>query len=522
MLACDLALYVVAVAPGLETTAIWTVRGYVVALAMPMIAFAIARGGYRHFTFEVSRDAAFVSASALAITGYVLLMAIAGYLLRRVLGPWGPAAQGSLFIVAGGLLVMTYASKSLRRRWSVFLAKHFFQHKYNYRREWLRFIATLSDSGAGEDPRVTALRAVAQIVASPSAILLMNGEDRTGGRPAAVWPPDDVMLAAAADIRISAPLVELLEQREWVFDVAEQAGERPRAHWLDLPGSLPGSLDWRLVVPVMLKDRLLGMILLAEPPQPFTLTFEDRDLLKTVARHVATHLAQVEAEQRLAEARQFQAYSRLAAFTAHDLKNAAAQLQMLVDNAARHKDNPAFIDDAVDTVANASARISRLIEHLARGTAPGSSACASVEQAVDAAVERSRQREPRPRLVVEARGLVVGAATELLTSIVEHLIRNAQDATPPDGNVSVVVRRRGSSAIIEVGDSGVGMTRAFIQDRLFRPFDTTKGTKGMGIGAYQARELVRGMGGDLDVESVPGRGTTVCVVLPLAGEVSAA
>lgn len=522
ILACDLLLYATAILPDAATTAIWTVRGLAAALAMPLVAMAIGRGGYRHFNFEASRDVALFLASALAISGCVLLAAIAGYVLRRGLGSWGPAGQWSLYAVAAGLLAAIYASKPLRRRWTVFLAKHFFQHKYNYRREWLRFIATLSDSHAGEDPRVTALRAVAQIIHSPAAILLSRGEERAECRPAAAWPADDLTLAAAQDLRVSPELLDLLERREWVFDVGERAGEHLRTDWLGVPPAPRDGRRWRLAVPVMLRDRLRGVILLAEPREPFVLTFEDRDLLKTVARHVATHLAQVEAEQRLAEARQFEAYNRLAAFTAHDLKNAAAQLQLLVDNAARHRGNPAFIDDAIDTVANASGRISRLIEHLARGTTPGLAGRVPVTQAARVAVERSLHREPRPSLEIEAHDLVVGASLDQLAGIVEHLVRNAQEATPPAGIVSVVVRRSGESAIICVRDSGAGMSQAFIRDRLFRPFDTTKGTQGMGIGAYQARELARGIGGDIEVQSVPGQGTTVCLTLPLVSTVSAA
>lgn len=65
-------------------------------------------------------------------------------------------------------------------------------------------------------------------------------------------------------------------------------------------------------------------------------------------------------------------------------------------------------------------------------------------------------------------------------------------------------------------DDGSGMTDDFVRDRLFKPFDTTKGSKGMGIGAYQAREYVRSIGGRIEVDSEAGRGTCMRVLLPLA------
>ena len=60
------------------------------------------------------------------------------------------------------------------------------------------------------------------------------------------------------------------------------------------------------------------------------------------------------------------------------------------------------------------------------------------------------------------------------------------------------------------------MEREFVQSRLFKPFDTTKGNAGMGIGAYEAEQYVRGLGGSIGVESTPGEGTEFSVFLPLS------
>jgi signal transduction histidine kinase len=99
--------------------------------------------------------------------------------------------------------------------------------------------------------------------------------------------------------------------------------------------------------------------------------------------------------------------------------------------------------------------------------------------------------------------------------VVTHLIRNAQQATGADGEVQVSLARNATEATLTVADTGSGMTPEFVRERLFRPFDSTKGSQGMGIGAYQAREFARSMGGDMRVESVPSKGTTVTISLPL-------
>ena len=72
----------------------------------------------------------------------------------------------------------------------------------------------------------------------------------------------------------------------------------------------------------------------------------------------------------------------------------------------------------------------------------------------------------------------------------------------------------GRAAEVRVEDDGRGMDSEFLRNRLFRPFDTTKGSKGMGIGAYQARAFVTASGGTMRVDSTPGIGTVVSIELP--------
>jgi putative PEP-CTERM system histidine kinase len=226
-------------------------------------------------------------------------------------------------------------------------------------------------------------------------------------------------------------------------------------------------------------------------------------------------LAQRRADEQLAESRQFDAYNRFAAFVMHDLKNSVAQLQLLVANAARHRNNPVFVDDAIDTIRNTSERMTRLIEQLQRRETQGTARTVELGPVVAAAVARSQAREPAIAIDGQLDGLAVFADPERLTSVLEHVMRNAQEATAAGGNVTVQLRASGTDAQLTVVDDGAGMDQEFLRHRLFRPFDSTKGAKGMGIGAYQVREYARALGGDVDVWSAPGRGTKFCIRLPL-------
>jgi putative PEP-CTERM system histidine kinase len=397
----------------------------------------------------------------------------------------------------------------------VFISKHFYRNKYDYRIEWLRFIKTLS-ANDGDAIERTAVRAVAQIFSSPAGVLFTRSEGARGLIPLACWPMSLDELAGLGDVPMQSEMAGLLEKRQWIIDLQEYRRQPEAYDNLVLPAWIVESNELQIVAPILELERLTGFFLLFAPPPPFELTYEDRDLLKTVGRHVATALAQVSAARKLTEVRQFETYNRLTAFIMHDLKNLIAQLSLVVANAEKHKRNPEFIDDAIQTIANSVARMNRLMEQLRHGKDLEAERPVEVATVMQRALTRCALRDPVPQLdVIEGYPRVV-ADPERLASVFEHVVRNAQDATPADGKVQVSVSCEGACLSVTVTDSGVGMEGQFVRERLFRPFDTTKGAKGMGIGAYQAREYVRSLGGDLEVQSTPGQGTSVRLLLPVA------
>ena len=118
-------------------------------------------------------------------------------------------------------------------------------------------------------------------------------------------------------------------------------------------------------------------------------------------------------------------------------------------------------------------------------------------------------------------GISAMGHTDQLEHVIGHLVQNALDATDGRGKVTVRLRRDDDAAVIEVTDSGVGMTQEFVRDRLFKPFQTTKAT-GMGVGVYESAQYVTERGGRILVDSTPDVGTRVRVVLPLGHDAAAA
>ncbi len=506
----------------------WNARGVVALLTVPMIAIAARRNPQWSLNVFVSRQVVFYTATFVAVGFYLLVMAFGGFLIAQFGGTWGRTVQLVFFAGAAMVLVTLMASNDVRRQLRVFLAKHFYRNKYDYRVEWLRFIQTLSgsadDARGGASPATGlatgetqsgAIRAIAQIVGSPGGVLFMRDEQGRHYVATSTWPAGRYQLARFAPLEAQGELVQFLRRRQWVVDVEEHRRTPDVYDNIGLPALFEPPGPHRIVLPLLVGQDLIGVLVLDQPPPPFRPNYEDRDLLKTVGRHVATHLAQHEADRKLAESRQFEAFHRLTAFVMHDLKNLAAQLSLIVANAEKHRRNPEFVDDAIRTVAHSTERMHRLIAQLQGREVQGQARQVSLADVVRRASERCALREPVPLVVVDD-DASVSADPERLTATIEHLVRNAQDATPLDGQVQVRLGVEAAQAVLIIADTGSGMSEEFVQTRLFRPFDTTKGSKGMGIGAYQAREYVLSLGGAFSVKTAPGEGTTLEIRFPRA------
>jgi putative PEP-CTERM system histidine kinase len=515
LFAYDLFLFSQAHLLGEADRGAWALRAIVASLLLIPMTWGVWRMPASKPQVFVSRHVVFYTSAFLGVGVYLTLMALGGYYVRRHGGNWGNALQVVFLGGAVAVLASLLLSESPLRRLRVFIATHFYRNKYDYRITWLQFIETLS-SNVGDDVRRTSVHAVAETLASPGGILFTLDEQSRQFVPVAAWPLTPDSIPGIAPVGADSELVSFMRERHWIVSLGEYRRSPQVYRHLELPPWFAQNPNLGLVSPLLERGRLTGFFVLYEPPPPFELTYEDRDLLKTVGRHVATLLAQHDADRRLAESRQFEAYNRLTAYMMHDLKNAVAQLGLVVSNAEKHKRNPEFIDDAIGTIANAVERMTRLIEQLRDQPRHSRSQQVSFDRLVRDAVKRSSLRSPVPALTMPGEGEVpVRADPERLSAVLDHVLRNAQDAAA-GGQVGVQLGLSRDEATLIVEDDGPGMDAEFVRERLFRPFDSTKGSKGMGIGAYQTREYVQSLGGRVEVQSSPGRGTAFSIILPLA------
>ena len=328
------------------------------------------------------------------------------------------------------------------------------------------------------------------------------------------WPTADTHVSEPAN----SPFCRFLESTQWVVDVDEYVARPDKYEGLALPEWLLDAPRRWLVVPLMLQEKLFGFVVLQRARSPVKLNWEIIDLLEIAGSQAASYLAQEDAANALMVARQFESFNRMSTFVVHDLKNLVAQLSLMNANAEKHKDNPEFQRDMLETLNHSVQKMKLLLQKLSRSENADKPQPLAVDDVVRQALALKSAFEPHPQLLVEQAGLRVLADRERLERVLGHLIQNAIEATPRDGNVMVRVAPpadgREHAVEVEITDTGEGMTEEFIRERLFKPFDSTK-SAGMGIGVFESREYINELGGALEVTSQPGIGTTFKVVLPL-------
>lgn len=489
---------------------LWTARGFVNALTVPLVALSITRRKSWTTSFAVSRRVVFHTAALFGSAIYLLAMGSVGYYLRFVGGSWGTVMQTGFLFGAISLLAVILFSGTARSWLKVSISKHFFRYNYDYREEWMRFTRTLSERGPNLGER--AIQALATLVESPGGTLWQRD---VGGRftVQARWQVPDMHVAEPAN----TPFCRFLESTQWVIDVDEYVERPDKYEGLALPDWLLDAPRRWLVVPLMLQEKLFGFVVLQRARSPLKLNWEIIDLLEIAGSQAASYLAQQDAANALMVARQFESFNRMSTFVVHDLKNLVAQLSLMNANAEKHKDNPEFQRDMLETLNHSVQKMKLLLQKLSRSENAEKPQPLAVDDVVRQALALKSAFEPHPQLLVEQAGLLVLADRERLERVLGHLIQNAIEATPRDGHVMVRVGPaggRGDAVEVDITDTGEGMTEEFIRERLFKPFDSTK-SAGMGIGVFESREYITELGGALEVTSQPAHGTTFKVVLPL-------
>ena len=476
-------------------------RPIVAAFMAPLLALAMARNRQWRVDIHVSREVVLHSATLVASGSFLLAVAIVAALLPQFGGDWGFVLQLAMLIGSVVVLATVLTSGSLRRRLRSLISQNFFTHRYDYRVEWLKFIELVSEPTHDEGLQVRIIRALAEFVDSRAGVL-WSLDRHLGYVPVAGWHS---VVPRGERLPASHPFLAGFRDGSWIQESSDLiAVER----W---PSAFAGA--W-LAVPLSHRREIIGFVVLDHPGHTVALDWEALDLLRAAGRQAASYLAEERSTMALLDAELFSDYNKRFAFVIHDIKNLASQLGLVVANARHYIGDPEFQRDMLQTIEDSVARMNRLLNQLRSGAArplPPSLDVAALVREVAAAFAG------RPVAVtVFETAPDCGAAIDpdRLRSALTHLVQNAIDASPAGETVAIATRDAGAMLLIDIVDRGLGMDDEFVRDELFAPFRSTK-AGGYGIGAFQTRELIRMSGGELEVISKQGAGTTMRIVLPL-------
>lgn len=480
------------------------VKAGVILVSVLFIGYSLIKHKVLDVEVAVSRKVVYRSLSVFVVGFYLLGLGILGQGMRY----FGPRVGENITIFLGFAgtiaIVAVIMSEQLRRKVLVFINKHFYSQKYDYRDQWLQFTQRVSLKYSFDD-------LLSSIVA--------GFKDAIGSRGAAIWLKEredgeyvNAKDAFAGDVKPNQELLDFLKDTQWILNINDPKCKEvveKSANFIERNRVF-------LIVPLLNVKELMGFIVLQEALAEVDYNYEDYDLLKTLAGQAAAAILNAKLSEELIAAREMEAMGRLSSFVIHDLKNASAKLSLLAQNAEEHMGNPDFQKDAIRAIANSSEKIKGItskLKNLPKKTMLDLS-YSDLGSCVKSAANEFSLNGNVSLSFTETENVKTKFDREEVLKVIVNLIINALEATGQSGNVGVEVGKENNMAYIKVSDNGCGMSHEFIKKQLFKPFQTTK-KKGLGIGLYQCKTIVEEHSGKIKVTSKEGTGTEFVVYLPL-------
>lgn len=449
----------------------------------------------------------FYRSLTLSLVGiYLLILGFIGAGIRYLGDSFSRNLALFLAFVTGIVMFLALFSEQVRRRVKVFVNKHFYPHKHDYREEWLGFTGRLASCGNLNDVMAAVLTTFRETFGLKGCSLyLLDGAGRKFIRAAVQGTP-----GTRTELPAATPLVGYFSEKGRIFN-RDHAEYLPTA----LEAAFVRATDARLLVPLCGTEHVRGFIVMGEPLAQDEYSYEDYDLMKTLARQVLLSLENFRLADELAETREIAAVAKVSSFVVHDLKNLASGLSMLLENAKDYLQDPAFQYDMLDTIRNSLGRMNTLTRRLKftpEGCPPATRPADIRELASEAIAEITKTRS-NTRIELAGTSAVSLVNSDQLRNVLYNLLLNALEATGENGVVRVNTGIEGSKAFVRVEDDGCGMTPEFQVKELFRPFRSTK-KNGLGIGLYQCMQTIEASGGTIEVQSEVGVGSVFTVWLP--------
>ncbi|HJS66418.1 MAG TPA: XrtA/PEP-CTERM system histidine kinase PrsK [Nitrospiraceae bacterium] len=489
------------------------VGSVVTIMALGLTAFGLGRNRLREVIVNtyVSPQALFGSVTFIVIGLYLLAVGVVGEWLRRTNQPMGVGL--SVVVVFGALvgLVIAAFSKTVRADVRRFLYRNFYRSKYDYRAQWLQVTEAFEQAASKEAimDRLFDLL-IKTFPTTAISIWSFREADRRFCQIRSMTTEKE-----PAPLELSHPvIVRLLKEDEPMLIGKGPAGSNDGAASSVDP--LAG-LGAALCFPIRAQGQLTAFVALGRQLRGEAYGTDDHDLLYGIAHHVGVLLSHANLAEDRQAATELEALHRFSVFCLHDLKNLAARLSLVAQNAENHGKDPAFQESAMRTVADTAKKMTTLMSKLSlKSFKPMSVAMPEsidMSNLIDETVASIRGEESEKVHVSGKPVPPVMAVREQIHQVLLNVVLNAKQAIGEKGDISIAIEQSNGSVVVTVDDTGCGIPSPMIES-LFRPSQSSR-PGGLGIGLYQCKQIVEAHRGTIQIRSEMGKGTQVRIELPL-------
>jgi putative PEP-CTERM system histidine kinase len=478
------------------------------------IVVAFLRSGFAEIDVYPSHAVLRTSLTVLLAGAYLFIVGVLAQVVAWTGGSATFQLQAFVVLLGFALLAVLLLSNRIRQNIRCLVSRHFKRPQYDFRQIWTRFTQCMSSVVDQSGLCAAAAKLISETFNVLSVTIWLFDEQDQLAFAASTSRSEREATDALPNLAGSEQNLTNIRGLSKPFDLEKAKGDYAES-LRQISSSQFRTGGNRVCTPLWTGDRCIGMAILADRVGGVPYTVEELDLLKCMGDQIAMGLVNLRLTEEIMRGKELEAFQAISAFFVHDLKNAASTLSLTLQNLPVHFDDPIFRQDALRGIGETANRINQLISRvgalrhleLKLVELDLNLLVADALEVLKGAPEINVVKELhlQPKLKVDR---------EQLRSVITNLLLNARDALRPGGEVRIETRQSDSSAILSVADNGCGMSPAFLRTSLFRPFQTTK-KKGLGIGMFQSKMIVEAHRGKIEVESEPGAGTTVRVMLPL-------
>ncbi|GMT41873.1 MAG: histidine kinase [bacterium] len=489
------------------------VMSAVVLISTSVMALFIVRHRLLEVDIFISRYVVYNSVTVLLVGTYLLAVGLVAHGVNYFNIPSGYFLTTLFVFISILVLFITAFNSSLRRRAQLFINRNFYSHKYEFRDKWMESIKRISSEMAVEKIHKTLTEMITNTMAAKFAYIWLHDPVSRNYFSDSPATPTGCRLIVA-----SHPLLKTIKSQMRPFllkEIRQDSEQEVNVERIDAIAAETGAV---LCAPLVAGVEVVGFVLQGEDISGEEYGIDDFRLVNALTTQAAVRIKHIRLAQELIDAEKVDAFSRMSSFIMHDLKNLTNSLSLISQNARDNMDNPEFQRDAMSAINRTISRMKGLIEKLS---------------AVGGGIELERETVDLGKLIHRAikKTDTAGGKDVVITKEIDsapsvyvdpdavemvllNLLTNSYDAIRSQGRIHIKVFLDGENVIVEISDTGVGMSREFIENDLFKPFKSTK-KKGFGIGLYQCKAVIGAHGGKVDVKSSEEKGTIFTLNLPV-------